>query len=248
MKEPAPHQAEDLDDNHGISFTAETQHPALDENPRITNSYYHLIRELRRNLSSAVNTLSLTSQHRILDYGCATMRYRDLFPADADYVGADLPGNELAKVLLEDDGRVPLPDASFDVIFSTQVLEHVEEPQLYLAECRRLLKPGGQLILSTHGQHVFHPCPHDYWRWTFMGLARSIKSAGFCVDNTIGVIGGIPASLQLLQDQSVSRLPAFLRPLIYALFQSLIVFTDSRHTPEGKLRNACILLSTATAV
>jgi SAM-dependent methyltransferase len=175
------------------------------------------------------------------------MQYRDLFPAGIDYVGADLPGNELAQVLLDDTGRVPLPDASFDLIFSTQVLEHVEEPDLYLAECRRLLKPGGRLLLSTHGTLIFHPCPNDYWRWTAPGLHRTIEKASFGVTTTQGVFGGMATALQFLQDTTAHKLPGFLRPLFFCAMQIMILLADRAYSPEGRIKNACCLIMTAQA-
>lgn len=235
------------DQGNTISYSEETAHPALDASPRISNRYYHLIRELHAAVETATLSFKLRPQDQVLDYGCATMRYRNLFPEGCNYVGADLPGNELANVLLDPDGRVPLPDASFDAVISTQVLEHVEDPVLYLNECRRLLKPGGRLLLSTHGLHVYHPCPNDYWRWTYTGLERVINQAGFTINQTQGVLGGIPATLQLLQELTVKKLPGFLQPLFFSLFQSLIVASDRLYSADQRPRNACILLVTATA-
>jgi ubiquinone/menaquinone biosynthesis C-methylase UbiE len=45
--------------------------------------------------------------------------------------------------------RLGFADASFDVIVSFEVFEHLEEPAAYLSECRRVLRPGGRLVLST---------------------------------------------------------------------------------------------------
>ena len=48
-----------------------------------------------------------------------------------------------------DGGRLPFRDAVFDLVFSHSVIEHVTEAEVYLAECRRVLRPGGSLYLST---------------------------------------------------------------------------------------------------
>jgi SAM-dependent methyltransferase len=48
-----------------------------------------------------------------------------------------------------DGGRLPFRDAAFDLVFSHSVIEHVASADDYLAECRRVLKPGGVLYLST---------------------------------------------------------------------------------------------------
>lgn len=228
-----------------VDDATSTSHPALAEQPRLWNPYYHLIRQLKQHLRHAVSAAAPAAGARVLDYGCSTMRHRSLFPAQVEYLGADLPGNALAHILLDEAGRVPEPAASFDVVFSTQVLEHVDDPALYLAECRRLLKPGGRLILSTHGTFVFHPCPDDNWRWTSMGLRRVIESAGFELTEMRGLCGGIPTALQFLQDLLSPKLPRVLKPVLHFVFQSLIVVTDRLYAPHQRLRNACILLAMA---
>ena len=67
---------------------------------------------------------------------------------------------------------------SFDAVLSTQVLEHVADPGALPAERFRVLRPGGRLLLSTHGIFVYHPDPDDYWRWTVR------RPASTCVDAT----------------------------------------------------------------
>ena len=61
------------------------------------------------------------------------------------------------------------------------MLYHVQNPMKYLHECYRVLKPGGYLVLTTHGTYEDHACPHDYWRWTVFGLQRIVEEAGFKV-------------------------------------------------------------------
>jgi SAM-dependent methyltransferase len=67
-------------------------------------------------------------------------------------------------------------------VLSTQVLEHVNCHNRYLLEANRLLKPGGILILSTHGSFYDHGCPWDFRRWTAEGLKLDIENAGFRVE------------------------------------------------------------------
>ena len=98
---------------------------------------------------------------RILDLGCGTGWFTHQLaqrPA-ADITAVDLsPGMIRATqervgagvtCLVADAEALPCPDASFDVVFSNLMVQWCEAPDRVLAECRRLLRPGGRLMLST---------------------------------------------------------------------------------------------------
>ena len=61
----------------------------------------------------------------------------------------------------------------------------------------RALRPGGTLVLSTHGMFEEHGCPDDYWRWTGFGLRRAVEDAGFQVDTIKKITTGPRAILSL---------------------------------------------------
>jgi SAM-dependent methyltransferase len=200
--------------------------------------YAHHIRALPAGLEALSRDLRLPRGGRILDYGCAETPYRHFFPADADYVGADLVGNPFATLELNDDGTVPAEDDSFDVVLSTQVLEHVTDPGTYLSECFRVLRPGGQLLLSTHGIFVYHPDPDDYWRWTCAGLQRAVSGAGFEIERFEGIIGLAATGLQLIQDAVYWHLPRLLQPVFAAGMQALASVADRLQGPGSRRLNA----------
>ena len=81
----------------------------------------------------------------VLDYGAGASPYRSLFP-NAEYRRADFINGPELDYLVAQDSKVKAKEATFDMILSTQVAEHVFSPQIYFAECFRLLKPGGLLI------------------------------------------------------------------------------------------------------
>jgi SAM-dependent methyltransferase len=105
---------------------------------------------------------------RVLDVGCGDRPYRELFP---DATGFDVPGNPHADLHGSIDA-IPVGDASFDVVLCLQVLEHVPDPAAAVRELHRVVRPGGRVLLSTHGIYPFHPNPDDLWRWTHQGLER----------------------------------------------------------------------------
>jgi len=183
---------------------------------------------------------------RVLDYGCAESPYRNELPVGVDYVGADLPGNPMATVELDAAGRVPQADASFDVVLSTQVLEHVEDPAGYVHECSRLLVARGSLVLSTHGVMYYHRDPEDYWRWTAKGLGKVVSDAGLEVVAMKGVLALGAAALQIFQDGTIWKLPRPLRRPYAAGMQRVIAFTDRRYEESSRLENCLTIALRAT--
>jgi SAM-dependent methyltransferase len=200
----------------------------------------HIVRILPQELEKLSRDLELRPGGRVLDYGCADTPYRYFFPADADYVPADLPGNPHASIEIEPDGTLPVPDESFDALISTQVLEHVADPATYLAECHRVLRPGGRMLLSTHGMMVYHPDPDDYWRWTCAGLQRAVAEAGFEVVRFEGIMGLASSGLQFVLDTLYYKVPRLTRAPLALFFQTLIAAFDRVQGAESKRLNALV--------
>jgi len=176
----------------------------------------------------------------ILDYGCGNRPYESLFSEKyKNYVAADIAGNPTANLVIGANGQIPTGDEVFDCVFSSQVLEHVVDPQVYLREAHRVLKQEGTLIVSTHGIWPYHPDPTDLWRWTIDGLQREIRRAGFEILMVRSVFGLESTALQLWQDATFERLPRFMRPLYTWFFQTAIGLIESRH-PDKTSDNASV--------
>jgi ubiquinone/menaquinone biosynthesis C-methylase UbiE len=81
------------------------------------------------------------------------------------YVGVDFrSGKGVDRVM--DAHALDFPDASFDIVVSTEMLEHDSAFWLSLAEMARVLRPGGDLILTARGNGFpEHAHPFDYWRF-----------------------------------------------------------------------------------
>ena len=143
-------------------------------NPSLRNSQYLHLLDLRDAVAQFATDAPLT----ILDYGCGGAPYRSLFPS-SDYRCADFAGG--TGLHYEYDSRALIDEAAetFDLILSTQVLEHVPDPASYLREARRLLKPKGRLLLTVPMLYWEHGVPRDYHRWTALGLRQLLTEAGF---------------------------------------------------------------------
>jgi len=139
-------------------------------NPPIWDHAYLTLHELSASLSDIANNyLSPNTKYRILDLGCGDKPYYPIFKDFAsEYVGMDISYGPYVD-LLGIGENIPVVDCSFDVVLSTQVLEHVSNPQQVVKEIFRVLAPGGMVILSTHGVWVKHGNV-DNWRWTDSGL------------------------------------------------------------------------------
>jgi SAM-dependent methyltransferase len=156
-------------------------------------------------------------------------------------VGADLSGNPRADIEIRPDGTLPVPEGSFDLVLSTQVLEHVVDPGAYLKECYRVLRTGGTLVLSTHGVMYYHRDPEDYWRWMAPGLRKIVEDAGFTIAEMRGVMGLASAALQLFQDGTIWKVPRVLKKAYALIFQGLIALADRFYTEELRIDNGLVL-------
>jgi SAM-dependent methyltransferase len=153
--------------------------------------------------------------YRLLDVGCGDMPYLPLFaPHAREIVGLDVGDNPRAT-LTGPIESIPAEDASFDVVLCAQVLEHVDEPAQGVRELARVTRPGGRVLLSTHGAMVYHPNPVDLWRWTGAGLERLFRENGDWGSVTVSAGSGTASSLAMLNaiylEHVLRRTP--LRPL-----------------------------------
>ena len=124
------------------------------------------------------STLSrLPAGIRLLDAGAGQQRYRRYCP-QAVYVSQDFcqytgggdhqalqtgTWDTRAIDIISDIAAIPQPDGSFDVVLCTEVIEHVPDPLAALREFRRLLRPGGELIITAPFCSVTHMAPYHFY-------------------------------------------------------------------------------------
>ena len=119
----------------------------------------------------------LPNGYSIIDVGAGEMQYKQ-YCMHLNYVSQDFgeyegEGNkeglqtgtwDTSKIdIVSDILEIPEPDASFDAILCTEVLEHIPEPITALIELHRLLKPGGELILTAPFASLTHFAPYHYY-------------------------------------------------------------------------------------
>jgi SAM-dependent methyltransferase len=122
-------------------------------------------------------------------YGAALLAERaravlalDYDAATSAHVAARYPGVRVARANLAD---LPLADAAVDVVANLQVIEHLWDQAGFLAECRRVLRPGGTLLLTTPNRITFSPGrdaplnPFHTRELSGAELAGLLREAGF---------------------------------------------------------------------
>jgi SAM-dependent methyltransferase len=141
----------------------------------------------RRALWRAMERSAEMASGRLLDVGCGTKPYRLLFTQVHEYIGLELgtPENRESRQadLYYDGYTFPVDDASVDTVLCNQVLEHVFNPELFLAEIFRALRPNGALILTVPFLWPEHEQPYDCLRYTSFGLKDRLEGAGFQIEH-----------------------------------------------------------------
>ncbi len=140
-----------------------------------------------------------TKKDSILDIGSKKNIQRNLL-ANSKYVTLDLIKNEEIDVVC-DAHNLPFDNGSFDFIMCQEVLEHLENPQLAINEMYRVLKFGGEVILTTRFIFPLHADPYDFYRFTDDGLKKLFEqfklvnvypAGGLLVSITMLLIHAVP--------------------------------------------------------
>jgi SAM-dependent methyltransferase len=124
----------------------------------------------------------------ILDIGAGQAPWKSLLPLAVDYVGVDVYSKDdfgmesRSDVILYDGITLPFGAAEFDNAMCIEVLEHVPEPEAFLSELSRILKPGAPLFLTVPWAARIHYVPHDYHRFTRFRLKSLLEDNGFNVE------------------------------------------------------------------
>ncbi len=175
----------------------ESFHPSL--LGLIINDFYIPRRALLKFIQSNAGYI----KGSVLDIGCGSKPYKELFSCN-EYIGVDIE-NEGHSHIDEDieyyyDGKIlPFENNSFDNAVCFEVLEHVFEPDLFLTEVSRVLKPGGHLLLTTPFIWNEHEVPSDYGRYSSYGLKYLMNKNGFEVVSLKKILNGPEFFIVLLQ-------------------------------------------------
>ncbi len=142
----------------------------------------------------------------LLDAGCGT----GLFSHEAVKRGADVTSLDIGQHLLDQVSKkcqtkrvigsvteLPFKDNSFDIVISTEVIEHTTSAKKAIAELCRVTKPGGTLIITTPNKvwkfavwvaNIFHLRPyHSYENWSgWSELSAEVKKNKMTIKKLTG--------------------------------------------------------------
>jgi ubiquinone/menaquinone biosynthesis C-methylase UbiE len=142
------------------------QVPTIEEEFELWGEFHQHRHEMRYDLVAADVRRHTPAGGTILDIGCGSGLVADrVLDLDATYVGLDLPAHHITYVakrfrdiksrlhtaFVRGDGeRLPLRDASVDVVVLSEVIEHLLQPERAVWEISRVLRPGGVLVMTTN--------------------------------------------------------------------------------------------------
>jgi len=161
---------------------------------------------------------------RALDIGCGAGDFTAvLAQAGAAAIGVDVAEAALGRARARHagldfrrvrfDGPLALEDCSFELVWASEVIEHVADTALWLSEVRRVLAPGGRLLLSTpsHGrlrvavggvERFSEPLGDHLHLYTRRSLAGVLDEFGFSAIR-VRAVGGPPLLRRSLLAQAV---------------------------------------------
>ncbi len=136
----------------------------------------------RKGLAIHICNLGGRISGRTLDVGCGSKPYEQLYHS-TEYVGLeyDTPQNRASKEAeyFYNGDTFPFEDGSFDSLVANQVFEHVFNPEQFLDEMFRVLKPGGMLLMTIPFVWDEHEQPYDFARYSSFGIRCLLEDHGF---------------------------------------------------------------------
>ena len=122
----------------------------------------------------------------VIDIGCANKRLKTYLSKGCCYYGLDYL-DTVAKLyktnpdVFADAQRLPIIDHSVDTVALIEVLEHVPDPNIAIAEASRILKINGILIITVPFLYPLHDAPYDFHRWSQFALEKLASQHQFSV-------------------------------------------------------------------
>ncbi|MBN8737263.1 MAG: class I SAM-dependent methyltransferase [Xanthomonadales bacterium] len=172
----------------------------------------------------------------LLDMGCGKVPFYEGYrECVSENICIDWPGsihnNVHVDVFCDLSQTLPFAAGTFDTLLSSDVIEHLPNPELAFSEMSRLLKPNGILLLNTPFLYMLHEVPNDYYRFTRYAIKHLLDMAGLELVR-LEEIGGYGAVITDLVSKAMSALP-LIGPPMASLIQGIGLLASGglRSTP-----------------
>lgn len=162
----------------------------------IINPFYII----RKGLFTGIRNNSKHINGKLLDFGCGNKPYESLFNV-TEYVGLDIvesgyPDEKSAEVFY-DGKKIPFNDNTFDSVLASEVFEHIFNPDEALLELNRVLKKGGNILITVPFVWFEHEIPYDFARYTSFGIEHLLRKNGFQIVKTEKTTNYLESLIQL---------------------------------------------------
>lgn len=173
--------------------------------PGLLGLFTNLFYFARRELHKYIEKMSSQITGKVLDVGCGSKPYRDLFKAVTEYHGLEYSESasgitHKAQDFVYDGHKFPFDESSYDCVISSEVLEHVFNVDEFLSEINRCLKKDGKLLLTVPFVWDEHEQPGDFGRYTSFGIGYLLQKHGFEVIEFYKTANDISIIFQLIND------------------------------------------------
>lgn len=174
--------------------------------------YYFWASNRRHLLDSLQNKYKSCYSGIVLDIGG---RDRGNFTKPKDevkkWIFADIVPEHQPDIILDvSNMKSKIATESIDVVNAIELFEHVEKIHEGLAECYRIVKQNGVMILSVPFLYPVHGDPYDFQRWTKTKWKQELEMLGFSIE-AIEIMGGFHSILSGMCKTWINALPLGLK-------------------------------------
>lgn len=174
----------------------------------LKNTWFHPRYISKKYIHKLLFSIKNYAHGKMLDIGCGLKPYESLFEDQVNnYIGMDWPAAPgKAKLdIVADALALPILNNSVDTVLATELIEHLPDPEQFIAEVSRVLRKNGFFILSFPFMEALHEEPRDYFRFTHHGIRVILERNGFSICRILRK-GGLAAVLGYFLSQSLYEL------------------------------------------
>ena len=195
----------------------------------------------------------VTLSGRALDLGGdKNSEYLRFFRGTFDTTTLNFSPEARPDIVHDLEQTLPIKDGSYDHALLINVLEHIFDYRALLQEARRVVKPGGSIVIVVPYLFPVHPSPEDYHRFTASALKKELEVAGLRDIRVQALGGGVFAARYLLLDRLLPRPLRIIsfytaRYAAYGLDAFLIALTrmlGKKYVPEDYALGYCAVAHT----